>query len=180
MPSPPHTYKIIGVGNEFRSDDAVGIFIARKLREKIVAHVQVMECSGEGTALMDAWSGAEFVLLIDAVQTGNPVGTIFRLNALSDSLPKKFFNYSSHAFGVGEAIALAREMNMLPQRLFIYGIEGRTFDFGTEMSPEVKTSAEVVIDEIIQMREMSSLEQQRSENSEITTHKNKSLISSDD
>lgn len=181
----PHRYKIIGVGNEFRSDDAVGIFIARRLSEKNFSRAVVMECSGEGTALMDAWSDAETVLLIDAVRTGNPAGTIFRLNALSDALPKEFFHYSSHAFGVGEAIALAREMQTLPPRLSIYGIEGRTFAFGTEMSPEVKASAGVVIEEIIHTFNLDSLEHMQTESekntsNERTKQKNKSLISSDE
>jgi hydrogenase maturation protease len=39
---------------------------------------------------------------------------------------------SSHALGVGEAIALARALERLPSRLVDYGVEGARFGAGTE------------------------------------------------
>ena len=53
---------LIGVGNEFRNDDALGILVAREIRRRNVPGVTVVERSGEGTALMDAWAGAELVI----------------------------------------------------------------------------------------------------------------------
>lgn len=68
---------IIGVGNAYRSDDAVGLWVARCLRSEIDDDVLIQEESGEGTALMEAWNGADAVILIDAAQSGGKLGTVY-------------------------------------------------------------------------------------------------------
>ncbi|HID50757.1 MAG TPA: hydrogenase maturation protease, partial [Anaerolineae bacterium] len=56
---------VIGVGNIFRGDDSVGLVVARRVREAAPPDVVVLEQSGEGAALMEAWREAEFVILVD-------------------------------------------------------------------------------------------------------------------
>jgi hydrogenase maturation protease len=46
---------------------------------------------------------------------------------------------------LAEAISLARVLGRLPERLRVYGIEGRCFEPGTEVSPEVKVAVEEVV-----------------------------------
>jgi hydrogenase maturation protease len=129
---------VIGVGNAYRRDDAAGLVAARRLRAAAGAEVMVREASGEGTALMDAWEGAEAVILIDAVRSGAPAGTIFRLDARAETVPQTWFRYSTHAFSVADAIALARALNRLPPRLIVLAVEGEQFDAGVGLSPEVE------------------------------------------
>lgn len=140
---------VIGVGNNYRRDDAVGVAIARALREKNLRHVQVLEQSGEGTALLEAWRGAGRVILIDAVRSGAAPGTIFRFEAHRQSIPTKFFHSSTHDFGVAEAIELARTLGQLPKSLIVYGIEGKDFSLGEGLSPEVAHAASQVLDKIL-------------------------------
>jgi hydrogenase maturation protease len=47
---------------------------------------------------------------------------------------------STHALGLGEAIALGHALGKLPVRLIVYGIEGADFGFGDSLSPEVQTA----------------------------------------
>jgi hydrogenase maturation protease len=138
---------IIGIGNEYRRDDGVGLRVARELRGRLPA-ITILELSGEGAALMDAWRDAGKVLLIDAVQTGAAAGTIFRLDAKARHIPSEFFHYSTHAFGVAEAIGLARTLKQLPPRVLVYGIEGADFAAGTGLSPKVEASAARVTEQI--------------------------------
>jgi hydrogenase maturation protease len=135
---------LIGVGNKFRCDDAVGLIILRKLQRQIPPSIETIEASGEGLALMDAWYGAETVYLFDAVRSGCEVGAIARIDALVQSVPAKYFNYSTHAFGVAEAVELSRTLNQLPAKLIIYGVEGKNFAIGIGISPEVEQAAEEV------------------------------------
>ena len=128
---------LIGVGNEFRTDDALGILVAREIRRRNFPGVTVVERSGEGTALMETWEGADLVIIVDAICSGNSPGDVHRLDAAHDPIPKGFFHYSSHAFGVAEAVAMARELNVLPQRAIIYGIEGKEFSEGVGLSDQV-------------------------------------------
>jgi hydrogenase maturation protease len=133
---------IIGLGNDYRSDDAVGRVVARKLGAESLDSVRILEESGEGAALMDAWRGADFVILIDAVHSGGKPGTIYRIDAHEKEIPRSFFRYSTHAFSVAEAVELARALGQLPQRLVVYGIEGKSFESGIGLSPDIETAAE--------------------------------------
>jgi hydrogenase maturation protease len=136
---------VIGLGNPFRSDDGVGRCVARWLRELGLRGVEVIEQSGEGAALMEAWSGAQIVFLIDAVQSGAQPGAVHRIDAIAERVPSRFFHYSTHAFSVAEAVELARALNQLPPRLVIFGIEGASFESGENLSPEVRAAAERVV-----------------------------------
>ncbi|MCL6641949.1 MAG: hydrogenase maturation protease, partial [Candidatus Bipolaricaulota bacterium] len=127
---------VIGVGNDYRHDDAVGLIVARRLREKNLEHIAVREMSGEGAALISAWQSAERVIIVDAVQSGAAPGTIYRVEAHQEPIPTSFFHCSTHAFGVAEAIETARSLGQLPRNLIIYGIEGEDFSVGEGLSPE--------------------------------------------
>ncbi len=140
---------VLGLGNEYRSDDAIGLLAARRLRECIVADVTILESSGDQAAnLFEAWKGFERVFLIDAMASGAPTGTIHRFEAHHKAIPSKFFHFSSHAFGVGDAIEMARTLRMLPRKLIVYGIEGERYDAGIAVSPRVADAMESVIGRI--------------------------------
>lgn len=141
---------VIGVGNVFRRDDGVGPAVAQRLRKMALPGVRVLERSGEGTSLMTAWEGAADVFLVDAAWSAASPGTIHRLNPVEEPIPAQFFNsFSSHAFGVAEAIEMARLMEQMPPRMVVFGIEGRSFENGLDLSPEVEQAADEVVDSIL-------------------------------
>jgi hydrogenase maturation protease len=140
---------LIGLGNEYCSDDGIGLVIARKIRERRISSVVVREESGEGASLMEAWHGYENVILVDAISSGSTPGTVFKINAREETVPAKFFHYSTHAFSVAEAVELARAMKALPPRIVIYGIEGANFSAGISISSIVSESAKNVVDQIV-------------------------------
>ena len=45
---------------------------------------------------------------------------------------------STHAFGVADAVELARALGRLPGRLDVYAIEGASFAAGDRLSPAVE------------------------------------------
>jgi hydrogenase maturation protease len=140
-----HDVVVIGVGNEFRDDDALGICVVRELKRRNPGIAAVLEMSGEGASLMGAWSGAEHVIIVDAVSSGEVPGAIHRLDAASTEIPRRFFHYSSHAFGVAEAIETARRLKTLPPKVILYGIEGKEFGSGIGLSdPVVKSIPELI------------------------------------
>jgi hydrogenase maturation protease len=133
--------KIIGCGCTDRGDDAAGLLVARRLREW---GIDACEQSGEGLALMESWAGPDEVILIDAVVTGRPAGAVTVWDASDAPVAADVYRCSTHAFGVAEAVQLARVLERMPRRLLIYGIEGRRFDFGSAPSPEVVEASERV------------------------------------
>jgi len=140
---------LIGIGNEYRSDDGVGLVVARKIHEKLIPSVIVKEESGEGAALMESWQGFQNVIIVDAVSSGAIPGTIFRIDANKETVSIKFFHYSTHAFSVAEAVELARTMNVLPLKLVVYGIEGNNFSAGTAISLFVQQAVNKIIKQIV-------------------------------
>lgn len=132
---------VIGFGNEWRSDDAVGLEVARRLGGQTLA--------GEPIGLLDALDGEDEVVLVDAVFSGAPAGTVHEFDASSEPLPATLFGASStHALGLAEAVELARSLGRLPRRVLVYGVEGRSFAFGKGLSREVAAAADRVVDEV--------------------------------
>ena len=138
---------LIGVGNEFRSDDAVGIFVARRIREKNFEGFSVAECDGEAAALLEAWAGMKTVVIVAAVSSGAPPGTIHRIDARRQPVAEELFQYSTHDLGLTNAVELARSLGKLPTGLIIYGIEGKCFIAGSTISNEVRD----VFSEVVQL-----------------------------
>jgi len=138
---------IIGVGNEFRGDDAVGLHIARQLRE-MLPEVRIRESNGNLSELVDCLSSEDEVIVIDAVCSGEAGGAIHRLNPRNEPLPLECFRGSTHAFGVAEAIELCRTLGQLPASILVYGIEGTNFAIGSAMSSGVAQAMHEVTAEI--------------------------------
>ena len=90
---------IIGLGNDFRHDDAAGLIVARKLRER---GVPAEEHAGDLAALLELWEGAEGVILVDAVSSGAVPGTLRRLDASVTPLARELFASSSHALSLAD------------------------------------------------------------------------------
>ncbi len=121
------------------SDAAAGLLVARRLRK---LGIQARELGGEALALLDAWSGRADVIIVDAVKSGAPPGTITNWDARTSRLPVGQFRCSTHALGVAEAIELARALDRLTRKLIVIGIEGIRFDRGEPPSAEVAEAVE--------------------------------------
>jgi hydrogenase maturation protease len=151
---------IAGVGNAFRGDDAAGLAVAEMLALKALPDVEIISHSGEGGSLMALWESRHAVLLIDCVQSGSTPGRIHRFVAERQCVPSDFFHYSTHAFGVAEAIELSRILGTLPAHLVVFGIEGVQFDLAGVLSPAVQVAArdvvDLVLDELVQLRQKTT------------------------
>jgi hydrogenase maturation protease len=141
---------VIGVGNAYRGDDAVGLAVAERVRGRVPESVAVLECEQEPTRLLDAWSGADVAVVVDACAAGAPPGTVHRFDASEASLPARTFRSSTHAFGVGDAVELSRVLDRLPGRVIVYGVEGAGFEAGAPLSAPVLSAVDRVARAIVQ------------------------------
>ena len=136
--------RIICCGNPDRGDDGVGALVAERLRDfGVEAEIR----SGEALDLIEAWGGADNVVVVDAVETGAPLGTVRLWDGRRASFPADE-SVSTHGLGVSAAIRMARVLGRLPEQLQVYGISGRRFEHGTEVSPELKAAVEHVVRQI--------------------------------
>ena len=114
-----------------------------------------IEHSGEGTGLINLWENHERVLIIDAMRSNQPPGTIRLINANRQQIPTDLFHYSSHQFGLAQAVELAKTLNRLPTRLWILGIEGANFDYGEQLTPTVEDAMDEAMQQAIALMEQS-------------------------
>ncbi|HET9019700.1 MAG TPA: hydrogenase maturation protease [Acetobacteraceae bacterium] len=135
---------VIGIGNPDRGDDAVGLLVARLLAEALPPDVAVTEAGGDALMLLERWRGADPVVLVDAAAPLSMPGTIHRLDPVAAPLPREIALGSTHAFGVAEAVELARALGRLPERMTIYAIEGASFAAGAVLTPVVAAAAREV------------------------------------
>jgi len=130
---------VIGVGHPDRGDDDAGRAVARLLKARALPEdVSVIETDGEAGKLIDLFGDADVAVLVDAGLSGTAApGTIHRIDAHTEDLPRPMFAMSSHAIGLVESVELARTLDVLPARCIVVAIEAKTFELGAGMSPEV-------------------------------------------
>ena len=101
-----------------------------------------MAHGGEPVDLIHEWADEDEVILVDAVDSGAPPGTVHRIDAADPGVGAVPSHGSTHALGVAEAIALGRALGQLPARLTLFGIEGGRFNAGGNLSPEVELATQ--------------------------------------
>lgn len=139
------TLLVLGIGHPFRGDDGIGPLVADRVAALNLPGVTALARHGEGTDLMECWSGVDAVVVVDATRSDAAPGTIRRWDAVAEKLPASVFPKSSHLFGLAEAVEMARLLGRLPPRLSVIGVEGKTFAPGTDLSPEVAAAVADVI-----------------------------------
>jgi hydrogenase maturation protease len=133
---------VIGLGRADRGDDAVGGAVARAVIAADPPGVLVVEHE-DPTALLDLWVGRDPVVVVDAVCSGGPPGTVHRLEtgAVASRMSQRAWvatgRGGTHAFGLAAAVELARALHRLPARLVVVGIEAAGFEYGAPLSAPV-------------------------------------------
>jgi hydrogenase maturation protease len=131
------------LGSPFRGDDAVGPAVAERLR---AAGAAVLDCADEPTRLLDLWDGVDTVVVVDALSSGAPAGTLHRIDAGQDGpLPRDLRLASTHAMGIADALELGRALGRAPRRVVVLGVEGECFGMGEAMTAAVAGALDALV-----------------------------------
>jgi hydrogenase maturation protease len=136
--------RICCCGNRDRGDDAAGVLVAERL-EQLGVDAEVI--AGDPLAMIETWKPTDEVIIVDAMVTGAPVGTVQIWDAPLRASPLGGRS-STHGLGVGETIQLAETLGRLPRRLRVYGIEGKQFQPEAGVSRQVLSAVETVARQI--------------------------------
>jgi len=142
---------IIGMGNPQLSDDGVGLAVAMAVAERLKQRMTltVTELNTGGIRLMEAMAGFKRAVVVDAMLSGVPPGTVQRFD------PKDFVTtrntFSSHDTDFSTAYDLGRMAGVsLPEQVSFWGIEAREFDlFGERFTTEVAAAVPVAVERIV-------------------------------
>ena len=132
---------VLGLGNPDRGDDGIGAAVVAKLEGRLPTGVALRARSGDMLSLIEDWAGFEAVICVDAAAPMGEPGRIHRIDLARDEIPVGLTVPSSHAFGLAEAVALARALGCAPADIVAFAIEGLCFDGGAAMTPHVREAS---------------------------------------
>ncbi|MBI3343630.1 MAG: hydrogenase maturation protease [Gammaproteobacteria bacterium] len=131
--------RVIGLGSPW-GDDPAGWRAAEGLRGMFDEdRVEIKLLDRPGSSLLEHWRAEDSVLLLDAVSSKSEVGLIYNLEG-DDIIYYTAPSLSSHGFGLAEAVALATDLDALPQRLCLLGLEIGDPHHTMALSPEAEGS----------------------------------------
>lgn len=135
---------IIGIGNEFRCDDAVGILIARKLKNDFL-NFNVIEKAVIDLNLLELFKKWDTVILLDALKNDNKEPGTLEIFVLADNFVFNDLPYfSSHSISLDKILQFGKLLNSLPKKLIIIGINSSNFQIGTELSFDIEKTYQLV------------------------------------
>src|SRR5574341_284133 len=145
--------KIIGLGNPYAQDDAIGLEIVRLLPDRLPADITFREIPFHGIELMDEFRDKIPIVFIDAVEDDRPVGSIacFHMNK-NFSLPVETYDISEHSISVFEVVQLANEVGYaLPPIYFISVSVNENGEFSEGFSAELSKRFPSILKKISQI-----------------------------
>ena len=134
---------VLGLGNPLLRDDAVGLHVARRLEPLLdgAIDIEVDEDYRGGLRLMERMMGFERAIVVDAICSGAPPGTVHRLSP--DGIPTQH-SASAHDANLKTALELGRQAGArLPadDRILLIGIEASdVLSFDESLTPEVEAA----------------------------------------
>ena len=141
---------LLGLGNDILTDDAIGLVVVREVSRRLTGleGVEAKECVEMGLALLDFIVGWRELVVVDAVQTGQaPPGHVHEVDCLG---LKTLRGAAPHFFGVGEALALGKELGLsMPNEVRIFAVEvADPFTMGTELTAALRAALPSIVERV--------------------------------
>ncbi len=148
----------VGLGNPFRGDDGIGYLLARELH-KHHPNSAIYLIHDDFTPLLTVFETFPICFIFDAIDSEAPAGTIVEIDLLHGTLNElNRLATSSHHLSLTKIIELGRQMDILPQAVYLFGVVGKQFELGTSVSAEAKNAIPAVVrrcDELLKVYEES-------------------------
>lgn len=147
------TILVLGIGNEWASDDGVGPEVVRRLADRwqeqgreVGNQFEFSVLAQPDLLLLDRIAGYTDLIVVDAVVSNSPPGTLHREIWEPGMLaPRGVQRASSHGFGVRELLEMAAVMGKLPDSVELWGIEIASTEPGQGLSAEVEAAVDGVV-----------------------------------
>lgn len=141
---------VIGIGNGWRRDDGAGPAVVQAAASRLPAGTRVVELDGEPARVVETWDGADLAVVVDAVRTGAPPGTVHRFDPACEGIPVPAGPGSSHSLGASDAYHLGRALGRLPGRVVIIGVEVADVGPGAGLTPEVAAALPAAVAAVVE------------------------------
>lgn len=146
---------ILGLGNDIRGDDAVGIRVGSRVYEKLLEEElfseEELSCTQAFTAginLLDEYSGYDTVYILDSLLLKDKeVGECFRVKLGEEDVKSSFI---SHGIGLQTTLSLGSKLQVdKPDKVVVFGIVVKDpYTFGERMCEELEDALPNIVEEI--------------------------------
>lgn len=140
---------ILGIGNILLKDEGVGVQAINAMRGMpLPREVELLDGGTSGADLVDFLIGRAKVIVVDAVDSGAPPGTVFRMTP-RDILDDKNSKLSLHQLGLMDSLEMARLAGGSPGEVVIYGIQPEQVGWGLELTDTIARIMPKVIELVL-------------------------------
>ena len=130
---------VLGMGNILLEDEGLGIRALEILQRQyeFSAEVELLDGGTTGMGLLDEISRREHVLILDAVQTGDPPGT---LKVLRDQEVPVYFGIriTPHQLGLSDVLATLELTGEQPGSVTVLGIVPESLELSLDVSERIQ------------------------------------------
>jgi hydrogenase maturation protease len=140
---------VVGLGNPYMRDDGIGIHAARQLKKSrnLGDKVIVYEYQAMDLSLLLQFKGATKIVLIDAVKSGSPAGTVSKYEITSKEGPLlKLPNL--HELQLYDMLDIASETSLLACPVIVIGVEPKDVSLGEGLTNTVAGAFYALISEV--------------------------------
>ncbi len=149
---------ILGVGNNIQKDDGIGVHVLEELQKlSLPQNIELFDGGTAGFDLIGVVSDREKVIVIDAVNGGQPPGTIYKFSP-EDLKVKNILYDSLHQLGIIESLQMAKLMDQYPKECVIFGVEPQNIEWGLELTEPLKVKVPKIIELVLKELNISSQE----------------------
>jgi hydrogenase maturation protease len=138
---------VIGIGNDFRRDDGIGITVAQRIAERNLPGVQVVSGISEPAALLEVWSGVARAVVVDAATGAN--STPGRIRRWTGPDLETTAVVSSHALGLAQTFALGQALARMPEELVLFTVDIVDTNHGIGLTPAVEAAVPELVGVIV-------------------------------
>ncbi len=157
---------VIGCGNLNRSDDGVGVIVARRLLEMgfpPAAPVKIFDAGTNGMDILFQARGARKLVIVDAASSGSQPGAVFEVPG-HELENRPVPSYTLHDFRWDHALYAGRRIwgDDFPTDVCVFLIEAASLGYGLDLTSEVERAAGIVTARITALiADYSAVEQAR-------------------
>ena len=129
---------VLGVGNILLSDEGIGVHAVNRLEAlyDLPTEIEIIDGGTSGMDCLDQVSGADYLLIADAMRSKQVPGTITRLSG--DQIPAFFkTKISPHQVGISDMLAALNFHGLMPKNIVLIGVEPLSFATAMELSPDL-------------------------------------------
>lgn len=141
---------ILGVGNLLLTDEGLGIHAVRKLLDHpdLPENVEVVDGGTAGLGLLYHLEGVRRLVIVDAVETGGPPGTLVRLSG--DKIPAYMaLKLSPHEITLPDFLAAAKLRDLYPEEVIVWGMQPASLEVGIDLSPALEEKLDELVNNVL-------------------------------